>query len=268
MTEEFEHKKRMFTGTQLKWLAMILMLIDHTAAVILTRYIESLSASPGSAVTAVYYIMRILGRLAFPIFCFLLVEGFQYTHDRRRYLLNLTIFALISEIPFDLAIHGTILEFRGQNVFFTLSIGLASIWLIEHFQGKRFLQFLCGLACAILGELLYTDYASLGVILIIIFYVFRNQRGKLYAAGTAWLWLGACINSMMNIHIGSYPEELWGAILITVMMNGVLELWGALSFLFIHRYNGQRGKALPKYFFYAFYPGHLLLLYGISRLIL
>lgn len=266
MTERLGHGIKTFTGTQLKWIAMILMLIDHTAAVVLASCMAS-SASPGTAAIVIYYIMRILGRPAFPIFCFLLVEGFHYSHDRRRYLLNLTIFALVSEIPFDLAMEGTILEFGGQNVFFTLSIGLAAIWLIEHFEGKKILQFLSVFVCAVLAELLSTDYASLGVLLIVIFYEFRNQRWKLFAVGTAWLWLGACLNNLINIHIGLYPEEMWGTVLTAVMKNGVLELFGALAFLFISHYNGKRGKSLPKYFFYAFYPGHLLILYGIARLV-
>ena len=93
---------------QLKWIAVITMIIDHTGAVLF----------PDDMV------FRYIGRIAFPIFCFLLVEGFFHTRDVRKYMLRLGLFALISEIPYDLAFRDTVLEFEHQNVFFALLLGV------------------------------------------------------------------------------------------------------------------------------------------------
>ena len=112
------------SGSTLKLIAIITMLIDHIGAAVIARL---LIAGQGSEMLyKIYYAMRAVGRVAFPIFCFLLVEGFFYTGSRKKYALRLFGFALLSEIPFDLAFSGKILEFGYQNVFFTLLIGLLS----------------------------------------------------------------------------------------------------------------------------------------------
>lgn len=93
---------------QLKCIAVITMIIDHTGAVLFPDNMT----------------LRYIGRIAFPIFCFLLVEGFFHTRDVRKYMLRLGMFAVISEIPYDLAFRDTVIEFEHQNVFFTLFIGV------------------------------------------------------------------------------------------------------------------------------------------------
>lgn len=132
-----KHKKGI-SGSTLKLIAIITMLIDHTAATIVNRMLQAnsgmLNTSDAQAIQdflndnvmliSLNAIMRSIGRIAFPIFCFLLIEGFQHTRNRRNYGIRLAIFALISEIPFDLAFEGTIFEYGHQNVFFTLLIGL------------------------------------------------------------------------------------------------------------------------------------------------
>ncbi len=95
----------------LKMIAIITMLIDHTAAVLI----------PSN--TVLWLVMRCIGRLAFPIFVFLLVEGFYHTRDVKKYLLRMGAFALLSEIPFDLAFYGKVLEFTHQNIFLPYSLG-------------------------------------------------------------------------------------------------------------------------------------------------
>ena len=118
-----------FSGSTLKLIAIITMLIDHIGAAVIARL---LIAGQGSELLyKIYYAMRAVGRVAFPIFCFLLVEGFFYTGSRKKYALRLFGFALLSEIPFDLAFSGKILEFGYQNVFFTLLIGLLTIMLFD-----------------------------------------------------------------------------------------------------------------------------------------
>ena len=111
-------KQQGISGYWLKVIAVVSMLIDHTSAVILEQI-------PGLENPA--FLMRIIGRLAFPIYCFLLVEGFMHTRDREKYALRLGCFAAVSEIPFDLAFNGKVLEVGYQNVFFTLLLGLLTM---------------------------------------------------------------------------------------------------------------------------------------------
>ena len=135
-------KKKGISGSTLKMIAIVTMLIDHIGAAVLARLLmvnglgeldqtntdaimQWLSAN--GALYWMYTVMRMIGRVAFPIFCFLLVEGFLHTHDVKKYAMRLGLFALISEIPFDLAFSSKILEFNYQNVFFTLFIGLLTM---------------------------------------------------------------------------------------------------------------------------------------------
>ena len=127
--------KKGISGSTLKMIAIVTMVIDHIGAAVLARLLMvnglgeldqtnadaiMLWLSANGALYWTYTIMRMIGRVAFPIFCFLLVEGFLHTHDVKKYAMRLGLFALISEIPFDLAFSSKILEFNYQNVFFTL----------------------------------------------------------------------------------------------------------------------------------------------------
>lgn len=145
-------KRKGISGSTLKTIALLSMLIDHTAAVILARQImaqgynravlsgnselEAWLASHG-ALYWTYQVMRAAGRLGFPIFCFLLAEGFRKTRDVRKYGLRLGIFALISEIPFNLAITGRLTASGYQNVYFTLFLGLFTLCLFDFFEKSR-----------------------------------------------------------------------------------------------------------------------------------
>lgn len=204
---------------QLKCIAIVSMALDHTGAVLYPSQIW----------------LRCLGRIAFPIFCFLIVEGFFHTHDVRRYMGRLGVFALISEIPYDLAFRGVPLEYAHQNVFFTLLIGIGMMVLLERnreWPVKAVILFLA----MWLAVLIRSDYNFRGVLLIFVFYIFHESRWLAVTAGGLWNFL----------------------------YQGVIQKYGVLSVLPLALYNGERGRKM-KYFFYIFYPAHLLLLYGISR---
>lgn len=247
-------------GSTLKLIAIITMMIDHIGAAILEPMLiqQGMLQALGSAQTAIinqfiadhgimywcWYIGRmVIGRMAFPIFCFLLVEGFQRTRDVKKYALRLGLFALLSEIPFDLAFKGKILEFEAQNVFFTLFIGLLTMIAFD-WIGKRewhviwklplwICSLVLGMAAA---DLLITDYWSMGIICIMTIYVFRRSR-------------------LFQVLTGS------AAFVLTTGM-----LWTVLGFIPVWLYNGKKGWNL-KYVFYLFYPVHLLILYGIGALL-
>lgn len=150
MNFDYPIQKRSFlpellSGSTLKWIAIITMLIDHIGAVILEKgaigaYNQQLSTALSYEATfqlfQIDHIIRQIGRVAFPIFCFLLVEGFYHTSNRKKYALRLTLFALLSEIPFDIALNGAILEFSYQNVMVTMLLGFLTMWAMETVRQK------------------------------------------------------------------------------------------------------------------------------------
>lgn len=244
-------------GSTLKIAAVIAMLIDHVGAVILEGILKKqgiLDVSTAEELTAfltdhqvLYWansICRIIGRIAFPLFCFLLVQGFLHTHSRAKYLRNLLLFAVLSEVPFDLAMAGRPMDLSYQNVFFTLAVGLGALWLLDLAE-KRFtaalsrslMTALICLGACILALLLRSDYSMWGVLVIILMYMFR-------------------IKPMTGALIGCIA-------LAVVNMN---ELPALFALPLIRKYNGERGLSM-KYAFYAFYPAHLLALWGLWLLI-
>jgi len=259
-----------FTGYHLKVIALITMLIDHIAAVVIWRiYVASFRitasmqlsdfigdkiivwvADHQDVIYIIYEWMRYVGRMAFPIYCFLLVEGFLYTRSVAKYALRLFIFALISEIPFDLAIAGEWWTLEYSNVFFTLVLGLVVVWAVSYIE--KFYEFwqekqwepilgmiLTGAAgvvvVAVFGGLaemvLHTDYGFGGIIAILGLYLFRKQREMAFAL----------------------------AVLALSVLCGSTEILALLMLYPLMKYNGTRGKNI-KYVFYVFYPVHLLIL--------
>ncbi len=236
---------RCLSGNALKMIAIVTMMIDHVGAALLE---SGLVRSYNAGQLAISYnealrwwnfeqILRDIGRVAFPIYCFLLVEGFLHTRDVKKYALRLGIFALLSEIPFDLAFEHSLLYIHSQNVFFTLLLGLLAMMGVRCFEENwqyRWLGLAAAVLCCFLGDALYTDYGTFGVFFIVMLYAFRNCG-----------WLQAAV----------------GAVLIA------WEKTAPLAFIPILMYNGTRGKWKLKILFYAIYPIHLLVLYGIWRMI-
>lgn len=227
------------SGSVLKVIAAVAMLIDHFGASILIYdpqafepYFYFLGAPIG-----LYRLCRDLGRIAFPIFCFLLTEGFIHTSNRLRYARNLLIFALISEIPFSMMLND-LGNFQKQNTLFTLLLGFLAIWGVEYFSCRPWAQVLCALAAMSAAYFLKTDYDWKGILLILIFYLFHYYRNtQVIVAGLALLW----------------------------------EWKACFALISIRMYNGERGflrGKIGKYFFYLFYPLHLILLVVLRRLLL
>ena len=224
-------------GFALKLIAVVTMLIDHVTAVLIPEG------------TLWYMIGRSIGRLAFPIFCFLLVEGLLHTKNVKKYLIRLGIFALLSEIPFDLAFSNKTMNMAflyQQNIFFTLFIGLAVIYAMSIIEKKyannmilsNLFDSLVVIAGCAISILLLTDYQYLGILLIVAFYLFRGNKIVLTIA----------------------------VFIVTAFLGNPLEGLGTISMLFIWLYNGKRGPQFNKYIFYAFYPVHILSIYLISLL--
>ena len=228
--EQGTKKWQLFDGTALKLIAMAAMVLDHV----------------GDNFFPDHLWMRVLGRIAMPIFAFCIAEGFCHTHDKRRYLGRMLLFALLSEIPFDLVTSGKILEFGHQNILFTFSWAILGLLcgegLLRRGKGKgRVLLAGALLAFFLLASVpLGLDYNLLAVSLIAVFYLLREKA----------LWL----------------RTLAAAAVHALLRNVGIYWFGLLGFLPIALYNGRRGKGL-KWLFYVFYPGHLLLIYLLRDLI-
>lgn len=258
MNEMTVSAKKGISGSTLKLIAIITMLIDHTAAILLYPVLIQSGGLQqrllvfGPMLYDVYLVMRqVIGRMAFPIFCFLLVEGFQRTSNVYRYALRLFIFALLSEIPFDLALNGAWLEFGYQNVMFTLLVGLLTMIVcheLESHELNRWFtligQLLIMVLGILMGDLLQTDYGGYGVLCIMALYFFRKNKGWQIAAGSCAFVLGEYL-----------------------LLGTASELLAPLGFIPVACYNGRRGMKM-KYLFYFFYPVHLLVLYVIRTLVL
>lgn len=235
---------KLLSGTAIKGIAILTMLIDHIGAVVLAKAFSHVEDT--SALLLWYNVLRNIGRLAFPLFCFMAVEGFQNTRNRKKYLIRLFVFAMISEPAFDIAFSGSFLDFTQQNVMFTIMIGIIGIWLFE-FLFRRIsetsrnhmltytLSVLPLLALSYWAGLLNTDYSTVGVLIIGIMYIHREHRIFAFLAGTSALALGF----------------------------GTRQLYSSFAVIPILFYSGKKGMGL-KYFFYIFYPAHLLILAYIA----
>ena len=226
---------RFLSNSALKLIALICMLLDHTAGALLYDDVGVLFTVFGKMI-GWYEIFRTLGRLAFPIYGFLLVEGFHHTRDRKRYGIRLLLFALISEIPWNLEHTGT-LCYSNQNVFFTLLLGYLGLCAAERLKADGDRRpwgalLLCLLA---LSFVLHADYGGYGFGFILLMDLLRD-RSVLRAVA------GAC----------SLPGQ-WRS---------------GLAFVPIAFYNGRRGfirGTVLQLLFYGAYPAHLLLLFFIKR---
>ncbi len=168
------------SGTALKRIACLSMLLDHIGASLLENGLFKQGAFwPGDV--QLDGVLRLVGRLAFPIYCFLLVEGFLHTHDLKKYALRMLGFALISEGPFDWAFFSGV-YWGHQNVYFTLLLGLLAMKALDTYQtpeGMPTLKGILGAAACFLGAaLLHCDYDVLGLALILALYMTRKDKER------------------------------------------------------------------------------------------
>ena len=246
-----ETKNRLETTSQsLHVLAMILMLCDHLWGTIV----------PGNDW------LTCIGRISFPIFAFLIVEGYFHTRNLKKYVLRLLAFAVISEIPFNLALGGRVFYPIHQNVLWSFLISLGLIHWNEkaRAKGKLWRRILVGVLSVLVGYiaglLTMVDYYHAGILTVLTFYFFRQNKWWSRVGQLVCLWY---INTEILGGFG-YELELFGKTHFFVRQGLAL-----LALIPIWLYKGKRGshsKAL-QYFNYAFYPAHLLIL-GLIRMVL
>ncbi len=222
------------TGNQLKLIALITMTIDHVGYLLLPRV----------------RILRVIGRIAFPIFAYMIAEGCQYTHDRKKYLLSMLSVAALCQIVYFFAMGSLSMSVL---VTFSLSIGLIYLTDYAHAGGRfgkaylylagGFLFFVCYLAHDVLFP--KTDfgieYGLLGVLLPVFAHIGARKQKKLqyFTAGLVLM------------------DLTWGGI-----------QWASMAAIpLLALYNGKRGKRKMKNLFYIYYPAHLVVIYGLSLLL-
>ncbi len=211
----------------LKLIALTTMIIDHYGAIFHSDI----------------YLFRMIGRLAFPIYCFLLVEGYFHTKDIKKYATRLFIFALMSEIAFDYAFYGK-LELGHQNIFFTLLIGLCAMYFLDNKEGKySFSNKTVLIIAGILALFISVDYSFIGIIYILAFYFTKDYPNpkRLYRVGLT-------------------------LILTNLLFASMLQQFSLLALPIIYFYNGNLGpkNKILQWSFYIAYPLHLFVFYMIK----
>ena len=204
----------------IKMIALISMVMDHCGEYLF----------PGEKW------MRLVGRLAFPLYCFLLTEGFRHTRDVKKYLFRLGLFALISEIPYDLLGHDTFFYPGAQSVFFTLTLGLYMLYLMD-WTNSVFLKGLILISSMAIAQYCHFNYRYPGIFMIFAFDYFRD------------------LPLLRDLNVIAANIRLY---------NASVQVGGSLALIPISFYNGKRGPSL-KYFFYIFYPAHLMVLYFLKK---
>ena len=233
------------TSFTLRVIALFCMLADHLGRTILSEYIW----------------LTYIGRLAFPIFAFQLVVGYMHTRNKNKYALRLFLFALISEIPFDLMAYGTLVYWDHQNIMWTLLAGLICIHLSDILAKRLQFTILCSLSRFALVFLFFSsatvlrlDYLGFGILQIYLFYrLYNRNHFSLLIIGTVLVnYIGA---SDPYIHLAgfSFPSQLLAV----------------LSLVLVYFYNGLPGyrNKIWSSFCYVFYPCHLALLFLLSALL-
>lgn len=204
----------------LKIIACIAMVIDHTGEFLF----------PGTVW------MRCVGRLAFPIYCFLLTEGFRHSRNINHYLMRLLAFALVSELPYNLINSGKFICPEHQNVFFTLFLGLLMLYLLEWTESVTLKDFIV-IASMAIAETFHFSYRYPGILMIYFFYSLRD------------------FTMFRDLSILAVNIRLFKA---------GIQSYAGLALIPVSFYNGKRGPSM-KYFFYAFYPIHLMVIWLVKK---
>ena len=250
----------------LKLIACLSMLTDHIG------YFKPIDS---------YLILRAIGRIAFPIFAWNIGNGYAHTKNKLRYFLTLLGAGVVSEIPFDLCFNDKFFYFEDFNVMFTLALGLLSIMLIDAIPTVfKFLKpniaktlglIVITAPIAFLADLICTDYAAYGVILIVLLWLAGNRK--------PWCAVRLLFFSLRSV-IQYFLQDIFSGYAFSVAFDNIVAFSKrsvtpatVLSIPLILLYNGKSGyekisakaKGIIKYSFYAFYPVHLTVLYFIFR---
>ncbi len=247
--------KRPLSRAALKYIAVIAMLIDHIGYTLVWNeyiwhryynmrplsFIPFMSTAESAHMT--YTVCRRIGRIAFPIFAYFVTEGFLKTHDIKKYVIRMAVFAVAAELPYNLCFGRTFFTLEHNNVIFTHLLGLLMLICLKRFaeptsesgnlpESRTITAFVIAGFCIVASPF---DGGVRGILMIACCYLFRdNENLKL---------IGMSLANM-----------------VIVIPFGALQLWAMAGMALLKLYNGKRGL-YPRYFFYLFYTLHLLALY-------
>ena len=244
------HREKGLSGNALKMLACFFMFFDHMSQGVA---LNSLGFMPTGVKTSwgipvlwgiptaslLATIATLFGRIAFPIFCFFLVQGVLLSGDFKKQIQRLSLFAFLSEVPFDLGLFGQAFYWDHQNVFFELALGAATIAAVKKIldgegKRKRLVATCIFIATAVIAEFLRFDYGASGIVAMVLFFLVFNDRRR---------------TMLMGLVGFLFEAPLYGTVYLSLPL--------------IYQYNGKRGRG-GRWFFYIFYPAHLLALYLLS----
>ncbi len=242
-TQTADGKLRVCNRDVIKYVAMLAMLLNHIAHIFLTRG------------TLLYEILEDIGFFTAPVMCYFLVEGYGCTSSRVKYGCRLFLFAVLSQIPYQLA-----MDSAGLNMIFTLFCCFLILTVMER-VGNPLLR--AGLVMALALATVYADWALIAPIFTVCFYDGRGDRKKT----ALYFGLGYVLFAIMNVqnYRNGEPGNWTAYAVFHALLSGLGILAAGAVVLFF--YNGrriERGKNFSKWFFYLFYPVHLLALYGIN----
>ena len=223
------------TSFLLKIIGIISMICDHSSDAIIGNFSN----------------LNLIGRFAFPIFAFQAANGYTHTRNLKNYMIRLLIFAIISQIPFMLFI-STYSNNFSLNIFFTLLLGICSLYFYDKINNK-ILGFAAVIAISIIAQLIKVDYGAFGVLSVFLFYLFKDDKLKM-------------LITFLLLCIGKYTiYTIQAPILYEYYIKlGVFTFFAIIPILF---FNNKQGPKL-KYFFYVFYPLHLIILWAIHMFFL
>lgn len=229
------------SGTVLKLIAILAMLSDHIGSVFFPEII----------------CFRLIGRLALPIFVFLLTEGFTKSSNKIKYAQRLFSFGVISIVPYSLAFFNKWFCLERQNVLFTLFITLIMLLLFDKIKISNYskiIKCIVFLGVVTLGIMLNFSYAVLCPLLAMVFCEFSNKKTLLIFGVITSIIIGYTIECYFVYNVYNWY--------LAIIMS-IVELIGIAALIPIFFYNGKKGNLFPKYFFYLFYPVHLMVIYFV-----
>lgn len=268
-------RKRGVTVATLKIIAYLSMFVDHFFASYYELYFES--PRYGRVVDSlsddiIYNTGRDIGRIAFFIFAFLIVQGIGHSHNRLRYVVRLFVFALISEWPFDFGLFGSNMDWEYQNVGFTLFFGAIAIWAIDYFGRRIYFSAPICIACMAVNYFIKADYGFAGVALIVAIYIFRDKFANMVAFASLIFFFALGIDWLLGWY-KEYTEYFatfsdWIFYIRQALVGAARsECFGMLAFIPIYYYHGEPGRRFPRIIYYTLYPAHLIILGILCKIV-
>ncbi|MCR5837953.1 MAG: conjugal transfer protein TraX [Lachnospiraceae bacterium] len=234
-------KKVGIDGTTLKWIALIAMVIDHVGAVFFVPE------------TTTYFVLRAIGRLSFPIFAFLITQGYVHTGNWKKYALRLLLFAFVSEIPYDLAFYNSVFSIKKQNIFFTLLLGLLVIRLKDYITNDLKMP-----KWAVENDMVVLVQSGIQLFVIITLCLLA------YKANLCYSYPGILLIALFHAMRGRMDGIVWPNVIFSFMF-GKIQLFGMAAIIPLSLYNGKPGNRKYKWLFYIYYPVHLVLFWMIHK---